>query len=129
MVRHDLQKNDPHSATVRMSNSLSFRPRIRFRFVASNWKSGRVREVNATWLRLPHRGMEILSQHYTQLDSYRYLNQTRAGFSADLLVDDLGWIALYPRGWKRVRKPLAAKSESIGGALPVNPRNSRTSSS
>jgi len=63
---------------------------------------GESRDVVAAWLKFPHLGLQILSQRYTRLDSQLYLYQTSAGFSADLLVDDLGLITLYPGGWERV---------------------------
>ena len=67
-----------------------------------NLEVGQSRDVVAAWLKFPHLALETLSQRYTRLDSQRYLYQTSAGFSADLLVDDLGLITLYPCGWERV---------------------------
>jgi hypothetical protein len=36
---------------------------------------------------------------YTQLDPHRYRYESRFGFSADLLGDDLGLVTRYSSGW------------------------------
>jgi hypothetical protein len=38
---------------------------------------------------------------YTQLDPHRYRYESRSGFSADLLVDDLGLVTWYSGGWEQ----------------------------
>jgi hypothetical protein len=62
---------------------------------------GRNQEVTAAWLKFPDLTLEILPQRYTRLDPQRYRYQSGAGFSAELLVDDLGLVTVYPGGWER----------------------------
>ena len=38
---------------------------------------------------------------YTQLDPQRYRYESASGFSADLLVDDLGLVTWYSSGWEQ----------------------------
>jgi hypothetical protein len=37
----------------------------------------------------------------TQLDPHRYRYESPSGFSADLLVDDLGLVTWYSSGWEQ----------------------------
>jgi len=63
---------------------------------------GQCRDGFAAWLKFPDLTLEILSQRYTRLDVDRYLYQSASGFSAELVVDDLGLVTSYPGGWERV---------------------------
>ena len=56
----------------------------------------------ACWVKLPDLQVQPLHQRYTRLakDTYRYESNT--GFSAEIVVDDLGLISTYPSGWERI---------------------------
>jgi hypothetical protein len=58
--------------------------------------------VVACWVKLPDLQVQPLHQRYTRLgkDTYRYESNT--GFSAEIVVDDLGLITTYPSGWERI---------------------------
>jgi len=66
-----------------------------------NLEVGQSQEVTAAWLKFPDLTLEILPQVYTRLGPPRYHYQSGTGFSAELLVDDLGRITAYPGGWER----------------------------
>jgi uncharacterized protein len=66
-----------------------------------NLELGQSREVTAAWLKFPDLTLEILPQRYTRLAPQRYRYQSGTGFSAELLVDDLGLVTAYPGGWER----------------------------
>ena len=66
-----------------------------------NLEIGQSREVAAAWLKFPDLTLEVLPQRYTRLDPQRYRYQSGTGFSAELLVDDLGLVTTYPDGWER----------------------------
>jgi hypothetical protein len=63
---------------------------------------GHSESVIAAWVKFPELTVEPLSQRYTQLakDTYRYESNT--GFSAEIVVDDLGLVITYPGGWERI---------------------------
>ena len=63
---------------------------------------GRSESVIAAWVKFPELTVQPLSQRYTRLakDTYRYESNT--GFSAEIVVDDLGLVTTYPSGWERV---------------------------
>lgn len=52
---------------------------------------GKSEPVVAAWVKFPKLTFQPLSQRYTRLtkDTYRYQSDT--GFSAEIVVDDLGW--------------------------------------
>ena len=57
--------------------------------------------VTAVWIRLPGLSVEPLEQSYERLSERRY--RYRAGtFTADLEVDDEGWVRQYGLNWKAV---------------------------
>jgi hypothetical protein len=70
-----------------------------------NLEIGQSREVAAAWLKFPELTLEVLPQRYTRLDPQRYRYQSGTGFSAELLVDDLGLVTTYPDGWERAATP------------------------
>jgi hypothetical protein len=55
-----------------------------------------------TQLPFPELTVQPLSQRYTRLgkDTYRYASNT--GFSAEIVVDDLGLVTTYHGGWERI---------------------------
>ncbi|PYX20414.1 MAG: hypothetical protein DMG82_22420 [Acidobacteria bacterium] len=67
-----------------------------------NLQVGRSESVIAAWVKFPELTVQPLSQHYTRLgkDTYRYESNT--GFSAEIVVDDLGLVTTYPGGWDRI---------------------------
>ena len=67
-----------------------------------NLQVGRSESVIAAWVKFPELTVQTLSQHYTRLgkDIYRYESNT--GFSAEIVVDDLGLVTTYPGGWERI---------------------------
>jgi hypothetical protein len=58
--------------------------------------------VTAAWLRFPELEVQPLHQKYTRLDQNLYRYESRNGsFAADIQVDDLGLVVVYPGGWER----------------------------
>ncbi len=62
---------------------------------------GKSESVIVAWVKFPELEIQPLSQRYTRLtqDTYRYESNT--GFSANVMVDDLGLVTAYPGGWER----------------------------
>jgi hypothetical protein len=67
-----------------------------------NLEVGESRGVAAAWLKFPELTLEILPQRYTHRDMGRYFYESSSGFSAELLVDDLGLVVSYPDGWEQM---------------------------
>src|SRR6201993_3319490 len=67
-----------------------------------NLQVGGSESVIAAWVKFPELTVQPLSQHYRRLgkDTYRYESNT--GFSAEIVVDDLGLVTTYPGGWERI---------------------------
>ena len=67
-----------------------------------NLQIGRSASVIAAWVKFPELTVQPLSQRYRRLgkDTYRYDSDT--GFSAEIVVDDLGLVTTYPGGWERI---------------------------
>jgi uncharacterized protein len=63
---------------------------------------GSSESIVAAWVKFPELRVQPLSQRYTRLgkDTYRYESNT--GFSAEIVVDDLGLVTAYPGGWERI---------------------------
>jgi len=59
-------------------------------------------EVTAAWVRFPALSVEPLWQRYTRLEERRYRYESASGFSAELVVDELGLVTQYAGGWERV---------------------------
>jgi hypothetical protein len=58
--------------------------------------------VAATWVRFPELTIEPLGQRYTRLAEDRYRYESDSGYSAELIVDNLGLMVVYEGGWRRV---------------------------
>jgi hypothetical protein len=75
---------------------------------------GGAAEIVAVWVRFPDLSLEPLPQRYTRLaeDRYRY-ESLDSGFTADLVVDELGLVIDYPGWCERIAAfdPLPAASE------------------
>ena len=67
-----------------------------------NLEVGGSESVIAAWVKFPQLTVQSLSQRYTRLgkDTYRYESNT--GFSAEIVVDNLGLVTTYPGGWERI---------------------------
>ena len=67
-----------------------------------NLQVGSSESVIAAWVKFPELTVQLLSQCYTRLtmDTYRYESNT--GFSAEIVVDDVGLVTAYPGGWERI---------------------------
>jgi hypothetical protein len=67
-----------------------------------NLQVGSSESIIAAWVKFPDLTVQPLSQRYTRLtkDTYRYESNT--GFSAEIVVDDLGLVTTYPGGWERI---------------------------
>jgi len=67
-----------------------------------NLQIGSSESIIAAWVKFPELTVQPLSQRYTRLtkDTYRYESNT--GFSAEIVVDDLGLVTTYPGGWERI---------------------------
>jgi hypothetical protein len=64
---------------------------------------GEASELTAAWIRFPDLEVEPLPQRYTRLGEKEYRYESRdGGFSAELLVDDLGLVAVYSGFWELV---------------------------
>ena len=67
-----------------------------------NLQVGSSESIIAAWVKFPELTVQPLSQRYTRLaqNTYRYASNT--GFSAEIVVDDLGLVTAYPGGWERI---------------------------
>jgi len=52
--------------------------------------------VRAAWLRFPSFSLEPLDQLYRRLDDATYRYESATGFTADLSVDEVGFVTRYP---------------------------------
>jgi hypothetical protein len=63
---------------------------------------GKSESVTAAWIKFPELSVQPLSQRYTRLTKNTYRYESNTGFSADIVVDDLGLVTTYPGGWERI---------------------------
>jgi len=92
---HDVRGcNDVDLAVTPATNTLPIR--------RLNIQVGSSEAVIAAWVKFPDLTVQPLRQRYTRLtkNSYRYESDT--GFSAEIVVDDLGLVTSYPGGWERI---------------------------
>jgi len=78
-----------------------------------NLEVGARREVKAAWLRFPSFELEPLSQAYERLGDFKYRYSSRGGFTAELTVNKLGFVTLYPQLWE------VEGSEWVSAAIPL----------
>ena len=64
--------------------------------------AGKTAAVRAAWVKFPDLDVQPLGQRYTRLAENRYRYESDTGFSAEIEVDDLGLVTMYPGGWERV---------------------------
>jgi uncharacterized protein len=78
------------------------------------WRTGEMRELRMTYIRVPDLEVAPVLQRYTRLDDpgssinpsqrFGYL-AVASGFSAEVLVDHEGFVLHYPPVWQRLRWP------------------------
>jgi hypothetical protein len=67
-----------------------------------NLAIGQTHEVTAAWIKFPDLTLEPLRQRYTRLGDNSYRYESGTGFSAKIVVDDLGLAIDYAGGWERL---------------------------
>lgn len=67
-----------------------------------NLQVGSSESVIAAWVKFPDLVVQPLSQRYTRLSKSTYRYESNTGFSAEVVVDDLGLVSTYPAGWERI---------------------------
>ena len=68
-----------------------------------NLEAGQQAEVKAAWLRFPSFELEPLSQVYERLGEFKYRYSSSGGdFVAELTVNDVGFVTVYPQLWEAV---------------------------
>jgi len=67
-----------------------------------NLQVGSSESVIAAWVKFPELTVQPLSQRYTRLAQCTYRYASNTGFSAEIVVDDLGLVTAYPGGWERI---------------------------
>jgi len=67
-----------------------------------NLQVGDSESVIAAWIKFPELTIEPLPQRYTRLGKNTYRYESNTGFSAEIVVDDLGLVTTYPGGWERI---------------------------
>jgi hypothetical protein len=71
-----------------------------------NLPVGEEAAIRAAWLRFPSFALEPLEQRYRRLSERVYLYESAGGsFSADLEVDESGFVTLYPGLAQEVEEP------------------------
>jgi hypothetical protein len=63
---------------------------------------GKSESVTAAWIKFPDLEIRPLSQRYTRIGMNIYRYESDTGFSAEIVVDDLGLVINYPGGWERI---------------------------
>jgi uncharacterized protein len=56
----------------------------------------------AAWVKFPELTIQLLRQRYTRLVKNTYRYESNTGFSAEIVVGDLGLVTAYPGGWERI---------------------------
>jgi len=67
-----------------------------------NLQVGSSESIIAAWVKFPDLTVQPLSQRYTRLDQNTYRYASNTGFSAEIVVDDLGLVTDYPGGLERI---------------------------
>jgi hypothetical protein len=66
-----------------------------------NLQVGSSASIIAAWVKFPELTVQPLSQRYTRVAQNTYRYESNSGFSAEIVVDDLGLVTDYPGGWER----------------------------
>jgi len=67
-----------------------------------NLQVGSSASIIAAWVKFPDLTVQPLSQRYTRIAQNTYRYESNTGFSAEIVVDDLGLVTAYPGGWDRI---------------------------
>ena len=67
-----------------------------------NLQVGGGASIIAAWVKFPDLTVQPLSQRYTRVAQNTYRYESNTGFSAEIVVDDLGLVTAYPGGWERI---------------------------
>jgi hypothetical protein len=67
-----------------------------------NLQVGSGASIIAAWVKFPDLTVQPLSQLYTRIAQNTYRYESNTGFSAEIVVDDLGLVTAYPGGWERI---------------------------
>jgi uncharacterized protein len=67
-----------------------------------NLQVGSSESVIAAWVKFPELRVQPLSQRYTRRSKDTYMYESNTGFSAEIVIDDLGLVASYSGGWERI---------------------------
>jgi len=63
---------------------------------------GKSESVSAIWIKFHDLEIQPLSQRYTRIGTNMYRYESDTGFSAEIVVDDLGLVITYPGGWDQI---------------------------
>jgi len=63
---------------------------------------GSSESVIAAWVKFPELTVQALSQRYNRTAKNTYRYESNTGFSAEIVVDDLGLVVTYAGGWERI---------------------------
>jgi hypothetical protein len=67
-----------------------------------NLPVGSSASIIAAWVKFPELTVQPLSQRYARLGKNTYRYESNTGFSAEIVVDDLGLVTTYPGGWEHI---------------------------
>jgi uncharacterized protein len=67
-----------------------------------NLPVGASESLTAAWVKFPELTVQPLPQRYTRTAKETYSYESNTGFSAEIVVDDLGLVTHYPGGWERI---------------------------
>ena len=67
-----------------------------------NLQVGSSASIIAAWVKFPDLTVQPLSQRYTRVAQNTYRYESNTGFSAEIVVDELGLVTAYPGGWERI---------------------------
>ena len=67
-----------------------------------NLQVGSSASIIAAWIKFSDLTVQPLSQRYTRVAQNTYRYESNTGFSAEIVVDDLGLVTAYPGGWERI---------------------------
>jgi uncharacterized protein len=67
-----------------------------------NLQFGSSESIIVRLVQFPDLTVQPLSQRYTRLDQNTHRYACNTGFSAEIVVDDLGLVTDYPGGWERI---------------------------
>jgi len=66
---------------------------------------GKSESVTAAWVKFPELEIQLLFQRCARTARNIYRHGSDTGFSAEIVVDDLGLVTRYAGGWERIAAP------------------------